>query len=242
VILCAHSSTVRGLLPRLSRGLRIRIPRRSGPQGPDGTPTTERALVQALCHDMHGSLACLESALRRVAEDSPGDDDLLALAREQAAHLTSMLRTAEASGGAPSRRPATGRLLADVVAASAAATGLPRAQLTVGISEAARRIVVGDARLQRILINLLENAHRHGGGALVRLEATCAGGWLELVLRQSGVRATRVAPYLQTTAPPADLTGLGLWSVQRQARELGGRVVCEDDGCALTLRVQLPDR
>jgi hypothetical protein len=30
--------------------------------------------------------------------------------------------------------------------------------------------------------------------------------------------------------------------VQRQARELGGQVVCTDDGTALTLTVQLPDR
>ncbi len=42
--------------------------------------------------------------------------------------------------------------------------------------------------------------------------------------------------------PPVDLTGLGLWSVQRQTRELGGQVVWEDDGTALTLTVQLPDR
>jgi hypothetical protein len=30
--------------------------------------------------------------------------------------------------------------------------------------------------------------------------------------------------------------------VQRQAGELGGRIVWEDDGTGLTLRVQLPDR
>jgi sensor histidine kinase regulating citrate/malate metabolism len=51
-----------------------------------------------------------------------------------------------------------------------------------------------------------------------------------------------VARHLGTDCPPADLTGLGLWSVQRQTRELGGRVVWEDDGSALTLRVRLPDR
>jgi hypothetical protein len=30
--------------------------------------------------------------------------------------------------------------------------------------------------------------------------------------------------------------------VQQQARELGGRVVCEDGDGGLTLRIQLPDR
>jgi two-component system sensor histidine kinase KdpD len=39
-----------------------------------------------------------------------------------------------------------------------------------------------------------------------------------------------------------DLTGLGLWSVQRQTRELGGRVLWEDDGSSLRLIIQLPDR
>ena len=48
--------------------------------------------------------------------------------------------------------------------------------------------------------------------------------------------------HLCTEQPPADLTGLGLWSVQRQARELGGQVTWDDDGAALTLVVDLPDR
>ncbi|HEY0401347.1 MAG TPA: ATP-binding protein, partial [Blastococcus sp.] len=92
------------------------------------------------------------------------------------------------------------------------------------------------------LINLLENAHRHGDGAPVRLDVTSRAGWVELALTQAGVPARRIAGHLTTDRPPADLTGLGLWSVQRQARELGGRVVCEDGDDGLTLRVQLPDR
>ena len=48
--------------------------------------------------------------------------------------------------------------------------------------------------------------------------------------------------HLYTERPPADLTGLGLWSVRRQAQELGGQVVWSDGGGALTLTVLLPDR
>jgi signal transduction histidine kinase len=51
-----------------------------------------------------------------------------------------------------------------------------------------------------------------------------------------------VVPHLRTTTPPQELTGLGLWSVQRQTRELGGRLVWDDDGGALTLTIHLPDR
>jgi sensor histidine kinase regulating citrate/malate metabolism len=42
--------------------------------------------------------------------------------------------------------------------------------------------------------------------------------------------------------PPVHVTGLGLWSVQQQVRQLGGRILWEDGDGGLTLRVQLPDR
>jgi signal transduction histidine kinase len=244
VILSVHTSRMRaaGLLPDLARVLRTHLPRRTAPNAGDEAPSTEHALVRALCHDMRGSLACLEAALRNLGVGEPGGEEMLEMAQAQAAHLASMLRTAEATGGAPPHRPAGGRLLRDVVAASVAASGLPRRQLAVELSDAADEVTVGDARLQRILVNLLENAHRHGGGGAARLAATARDGWVELALTQAGVRATQVVGHLSTDCPPADLTGLGLWSVQRQAAELGGRILWEDDGTGLTLRVQLPDR
>ncbi|MCW2698935.1 MAG: Two component signal transduction histidine kinase [Blastococcus sp.] len=240
MILAAHTSGLRagGLLPDLARVVRAHLRHRRE----EPSPSPENALVRALCHDMRGSLTCLESALHQLDDAGPSRQDMLTMARDQAAHLASMLRTAEATGGGAARRPTTGRRLRDVVAASVAASGLPRAQLTLRLDDTAGDVLVGDARLQRILINLLENAHRHGGGASVRLDVTSSGGWVELSVTQAGVPATRVAGHLHTTEPPADLTGLGLWSVQRQARELGGRVLCVDGDGGLTLRVRLPDR
>jgi signal transduction histidine kinase len=218
----------------LRRVLRSRLRRRA----PGGVPTVEQTLVRALCHDMGGSVACLQSALGHLG--SRDDGALLDLAQAQAAHLASMLRTAEATGGAPRGTP-RGTPLRDVVDASVAASGLPRDQLTLEVAGCAGEVVVGDARLQRILVNLLENAHRHGLGAPVRLSARCRPGRLRLDVRQDGVPARRVAGHLCSERPPADLTGLGLWSVQRAARELGGSVTWEDDGAALTLVVDLPD-
>ena len=207
-----------------------------------GGPSSDDALVRAMCHDMRGSLTCLESALRHL--DDGGDHrDLLAMARAQAAHLTSMLRTAEAARGTtPASQPSAGQRLRDVVATSMAASGLPRCQLTLRLAGCSGDVLVGDSRLQRILVNLLENAHRHGRGEPVELTASCERGWVELAVTQPGVPAGVVAGHLRTVEPPPDLTGLGLWSVQRQARELGGRVLCDEDGGALTLRVQVPDR
>jgi signal transduction histidine kinase len=226
-------------LVRRVRGRLRRALRREG-RGPG--PSPENALVRAMCHDMRGSLTCLESALRHLGGTGAAREDVLAMAQAQAAHLASMLRTAEATGGATSRAPAAGHPLPDVVAASVAASGLPRRQLTVEQSAPAGAVMVGDARLQRILVNLLENAHRHGEGSPVRLRVTAHDGWVELAVTQAGVPAARVVEHLRSARPPADLTGLGLWSVQQQARQLGGRVVCEDGDGALTLRIQLPDR
>ncbi|MGY1619181.1 ATP-binding protein [Geodermatophilus sp. SYSU D00691] len=190
---------------------------------------------------MSSPLASLEAVLGSL-DRVPGERaELVRLAQAQAQHLSSMLRTAAASSGA-TRRPPGLRLLRDVLQGAIAASGLPGEQLTVVVNGDAGEVAVGDARVQRIVTNLLENAHRHGRGAAVRLAVSRRRGWVEIALTQAGLAADRVAGHLATLQPPVDLTGLGLWSVQRQSRELGGRVVWEDDGAALTLVVQLPDR
>jgi K+-sensing histidine kinase KdpD len=241
--MAAHTGRRRhGLLLDLADAIRPHLPRHRR-RCPDAPPSMGDALVRALCHDLRGSVAWLECTLGRLEDGGPDGEppaQLLALAQDQAAHVASMLRTAEAAGGAPP--PPTQRLLPGVVAAAAAASGLPPAQLTVRLQPPADAVAVGDARLQRILVNLLENAHRHGDGQPVQLSARCRPGWVELAVRQSGIPARRVVGHLCTADPPADLTGLGLWSVQRQARELGGIVLWHDDGAALTLLVRLPDR
>ena len=241
MILAVHTPRLPppGSLPGLVRRVRARLGRSRG--RPERDTSAEAVLVRALCHDMRGSLTCLESALHHLDVSGPRGEDVLAMARAQAAHLASMLRTAEATGGAPSRGPAEGRPLPDVIAASVAASGLPRRQLTLELGRSTGAVMVGDDRLQRILVNLLENAHRHGAGAPVRLRASADAGWVELAVTQPGVTARRVVDHLCTPRPPADLTGLGLWSVRQQARELGGQVLWEDADGTLTLRVQLPD-
>jgi signal transduction histidine kinase len=228
------SSSLPGLLTDLARVVRNHLPI----PVPEA-PRTEDALVRALCHDMRSPLAALEALLDRL--DDSRHPEMLQLAREQAQHLSSLLRTANATAGAPERRGL--RRLGDVVEASVAAAGLPRDQLTVQFSEEACGVTVADARVQRILTNLLENAHRHGAGAPVRLRADRRAGWVELALTQSGVPAERVLGHLSCPTPPVDLTGLGLWSVQRQTRELGGRLAWSQSSAgAFTLVVRLPDR
>jgi signal transduction histidine kinase len=223
-------------ISQLLSALRGRLPR-SAPV----TVTPTDALVRAMCHDMRSPLAALESVLARLDDDDPARPQLLELARSQTRQLASMLRTADATGGAPERRGT--RLLADVLRASVAAAGLPTSQLTLRVDESAADVAVGDARVQRILTNLLENAHRHGEGRPVRLAALRRDGWVELALTQPGVPVQTVLSHLSRPTPPVDLDGLGLWSVQRQTRELGGRLLWSQgrDG-SFTLVVRLPDR
>lgn len=227
-------SPATGLFTDLLRVLRVRRrPRDAEPVAPAD------ALVRALCHDMRSPLASLEYVLDQLDDDA--HPQLVELAREQAHQLSSMLRTADATGGAPERRGV--RRLGDVVRASIAASGLPRHQLRVELADDVCDVTVADARVQRILANLLENAHRHGAGAAVRLRVARRGDWVDLALTQAGVPADRVLGHLSVPEPPVDLTGLGLWSVQRQTRELGGRLAwCREEDGAFTLVVRLPDR
>ncbi|MEU2348411.1 HAMP domain-containing sensor histidine kinase [Modestobacter sp. NPDC049651] len=224
-------------LTGLLRAVRSRLPRPAPAEVETGD-----ALVRALCHDMRTPLASLEAVLDRLDNDGGRSaDELLELARAQAQHLSSMLRTADATGGAVPRRSL--RRLVDVVRASAGACGLPAAQLTVELDGDVGDVEVADARVQRILTNLLENAHRHGAGAPVRLRAQRSAGWVQLAVTQAGVPAERVLGHLNRATPPPDLTGLGLWSVQRQTAELGGRLAWSESGDgAFTLYVRLPDR
>lgn len=235
------STRSRGLLNDLARVLCAHLPRPRRARAAEDAPSPEDAVVRALCHDMRTPLASLEAVLGSL-DRAPGHAaELLELARAQTAHLSSMLRTADATGGTVHRSSAP-RRLGEVVQASLAASGLPRSQLTLEMSEEATDIGVADARVQRILINLFENAHRHGGGSPVRLRVAPRPGWVDLALTQPGVPVDRVVQHLRTSRPPTDLTGLGLWSVQRQTRELGGRLLWAEHGGEFTLTVHLPDR
>jgi hypothetical protein len=137
----------------LARVLRSHLPRRRRPVGAAQEPTPVDAVLRALCHDMRSPLASLEAVLGSLDGPPERARELLDLARAQAAQLSSMLRTADATGGAG--RNTGPRLLRDVVLASVAASGLPRTRLAVEVFDGAGEVRIADARVQRILTNLL---------------------------------------------------------------------------------------
>ena len=228
------------LVTDLGRVLRNHLTRRRRPPVAEEAPDPREALLRAMCHDMKSPLASLEAVLDSLDTSAQSRGELLDLARAQTAHLSSMLRTADASAGAAPRTGA--RLLRDVLLAALASSGLPRAQLAVEVRGDAGEVTVADARVGRILTNLLENAHRHGRGRPVRLRVERRPGWVDLSLTQPDVPAQQVVGHLSRAQPPVDLTGLGLWSVQRQTRELGGRLLWTEERDEFTLTVRLPDR
>lgn len=223
-------------------GSRRSVLHRVSGRGRHAPPTVEQALLRALCHDLGTPLASLRALLDLVAAgtEAGAADEAVELARAQTEHLISLLRTASATGGAA---PAGGwpRPLPEVVRSSLGASGLPPAQVRLVLGPGSADVQVADARVQRILVNLLENAHRHGAGRPVLLEVDVVPGRVRLSLTQAGV-PDRVARALRTGTPPADLAGLGLWSVQRQTAELGGRVRCTPDAAGVRTTVDLPDR
>src|SRR4051794_11753346 len=162
----APATRSRSLLLDLAGVLRTHLPRSR--RAPEEACSPQDALVRALCHDMNSPLAALEATLGCLDRGPEDRAELMRLARAQTASLSSMLRTAAATGGASRCGPAP-RLLRDVLLAAVAASGLPSSQLAVEVRGEAGEVAVADARVQRILTNLLENAHRHGGGAPGRL-------------------------------------------------------------------------
>src|SRR3954462_766584 len=186
----------RGLLLDLASVLRTHLP--GGRRPGEEVPTPQDALLRALCHDMTSPLAALEATLGCL-DRMPGERaeraELVELARAQTASLSSLprphppslasiLRTPAAPGGAPRRGPAP-RLLRDVLRAAVTSCGLPSSQLTVEVDPDVGEVAVGDARVQRIVTNLLENAQRHGNGAAVRLVVRRRPGWVDIALTQA---------------------------------------------------------
>jgi hypothetical protein len=79
VILAAHTSPHRSMKGCLTRGF-SRL-QQLLTRGSDAGPSTEDALVRAMCHDMRGSLTCLESALHHLPDEGAGRGALLAIAQ-----------------------------------------------------------------------------------------------------------------------------------------------------------------
>ena len=130
---------------------------------------------------------------------------------------------------------------------SAGAAGVP---IDMDPSVSGLVIRVDKRRMERVIVNLVENAQTHGGG-IVRVAIEADGSRLRLAVEDRGPgvppddRERIFEPFVRGRAAgrrgSADGTGLGLALVAEHVRILGGRVWAQDrPGGGARFVVELP--
>lgn len=213
------------------------------------TPLTT---MQTLGKDLRAALkdAALDDRLRRDVDESL---QLLVEESQRCRTLTQALLSSANDG----RRPGTNAQRAvDVVRRAVRLVGAAEAD-DVALDPTLDAIVPVDAdRVLQIVMNLVQNALRatadlkaDGRGPRVVVKARRAQGslLLQIVDRGPGLPAevrTRLFEPFVTTRPMGEGTGLGLYTSQLIARELGGSLGMEDapgGGTVATLSVPAPE-
>lgn len=183
--------------------------------------------------DLEVQLQTLELGTRRMGQLM---DDLLEFARPQA------LLPAPAE-------PA--KMLAEAAAIYRAEHGDSKLQPTVEIPDKLTGAVLDQARIVQVLVNLMENAHKHAKGAtrlLLRaaLEPAPAaerGPWLLLLVSDdgAGIGAEHLPHLFEPFYTTGKGTGLGLAIVQRIVNDHGGTItVASDRSLGTSFFIHLP--
>jgi two-component system OmpR family sensor kinase len=201
-------------------------------------------LLRMLCHESRSAIESLRALTGALAADrgtlGPARRrEVAALAQRQAMFLDGLLR----------RTVSTMRGLAEPVDESVplcrvlpgALPGEAAHRLTVRLSgDAAGRPVRGD-RVRQIIVNLVENALRHGpADGRVELSASVRSGALVLTVTDEGVGADVVSAALGRAAPPPGISGLGLWIVRCLVAAEGGTITAYGHTGGTAVRAVLP--
>jgi signal transduction histidine kinase len=207
------------------------------------------AMVSALAHDVRSPLTAIAGALEIVGDDEQVPAHLrpmLDAATRQTHHLTRL-----AGGLLDLERVEHGKLqlrLEDLdvteVAAGVVQLTAP-GKVTVDIPPGTTVHADRD-RLEQILLNLTNNALRHGLGPVV-LGARAEPGAVVLTVRDHGPGisdrdASRLFTRLAEGRPHTDSVGLGLWIVRILTEAHGGTVSFEntDPGAVFLVRLPVP--
>ncbi|MFY1691236.1 sensor histidine kinase [Plantactinospora sp. WMMB782] len=211
-----------------------------GPAAPAGPPL----LLRTFCHELRSPIESLRALTRALAEEPArlsADErrEVAELAQEQVAHLACLWRRTTSvlqSLAEPVDRPVP---LSQVLPVALAA-GTPH-RLTVRLSHGAGDRLVPAHRVRQILVNLVDNALRHGpADGRVRVSASVCAGRLVLVVADEGRSCRAVLAALHRSAPPPGLSGLGLWIVRQLVAAEGGTITALRTTRGLAVRVDLP--
>ncbi|MEU4569222.1 HAMP domain-containing sensor histidine kinase [Micromonospora sp. NPDC023956] len=188
-------------------------------------------LLRMLCHEFRTPVVALAALTRALADErgplTPDDRrELAALARDQADHLQQVLRQVVAAStgaldpaAAPEPTVPLGRILPQVAAL------VPAERLRAGTTRRAGACPVPARRTRQVLLNLVQNALRHGPpDGVVGVFAALRGPGLTILVTDEGADPEPVVEALRRPAPGAGLSGLGLWIVRRLLAVDGGRV------------------
>ncbi|MEV5695140.1 sensor histidine kinase [Micromonospora globbae] len=205
--------------------------RRIGPGGADGeraTRTDHELMLRVLCHEFRTPVSTLTSLTRALADDHrelSGEDRraITQLARDQAVHLQALLRDATAGTGALARaaEPEPAVPLAGILREAAAL--VPAHRRRARATRGAARFPVPAGRTRQVLVNLVENALRHGpADGQVGLYAALRGSHLSLLVTDEGRVDPALLDALRRPEPSAGMSGLGLWIVRQIVAADGG--------------------
>ncbi|MBQ0982705.1 sensor histidine kinase KdpD [Micromonospora sp. M61] len=212
-------------LQGLLRGLR-RIEPTPGEMRPPVADS--ELLLRVLCHEFRTPISTLTSLTRALADEqrelSGADRQAISeLARDQAVHLQSLLRDATAGTGAlalaPQPEPAVP--LAGILREAAAL--VPGGRRRARATRRAGACPVPAGRTRQVLVNLVENALRHGPpDGQVGLYATVRGPGLSVLVTDEGRVDDALLSALRRPAPAVGMSGLGLWIVRQLLVPDGG--------------------
>ena len=219
--------------------------------------TLGRAL-QGVAHELNTPLTTMQTLGKdlRAALKDVALDERLRRDVDESQRCRSLTQSLLSSANDGRRQGATAQRAVDVVRRAVRLVGAAEAD-DVALDPSLDAIIPGDAdRVLQVVMNLVQNALRatadlkaDGRGPRVVVKARRAHGALLIQIMDRGpglpaeVRARLFEPFV-TTRPMGEGTGLGLYTSQLIARELGGSLVIDDapgGGTVATLSLAAPE-
>jgi two-component system sensor histidine kinase KdpD len=214
------------------------------------------ALLAAVGHDLRTPLASIKAAttsLRQAEiELTAGDrDELLATVEDSADRLdavvANLLDASRLRAGTVVAHP-TAVALDEVLGAALLAVAGAGERIVVDVAEDLPMLLADPGLLERVLVNVLDNALRHGAGAPVRVSAQATDSTARIAVIDegpgvpAGERAQLFVPF-QRLGDSDTRSGVGLGlSVARGFMEaMDGAIVADSsERQGLTIRLRLP--
>ncbi len=215
------------------------------------------ALLAAVGHDLRRPLTAATAAVTGlrstdVTWSDTDRDELLATAQESletlAGLVTDLLDVSRVQAGALAVTTSP-LLVQDVILGAIDELGLGPADVELGIADDLPEVIADHGLLQRVLVNLLENARRFSlPGAPVRISASAFGGLVELRVADNGPgvsedRREDIFVPFQRLGDTDNSTGLGLGLALSKGfvEGMGGTLQADDTpGGGLTMVISLP--